>query len=206
QEAGFQVALHAVEEEEVEAAISALEHASQKSTHPHRRHRIEHCSLCPPPLLERLRSLEALVVTQPSFLYYSGERYMTQVPREKHPWLYPLKSLLSGGVGLAASSDCPVVPPGPLMGIYAAITRRSEAGDALQPSEAVQPIDVLRMYTGAGAYASFEEDLKGSISVGKLADLVVLDNDPLAVFPEEIKSIKIEMTIAGGEIAWDRTS
>jgi len=202
--AGFQVAIHAVEESTVEAAAVALEGCQRRSPKGERRHRLEHCSVCPPKLLQRLKTVKALVVTQPAFIYYSGERYLSDVPEAQLPWLYRTGSFLKSGLKPAASSDCPVVPCNPLIGVYAAVTRKAESGQVLSPEEAVSPEEALRMYTLAGAYASFEEQLKGSIEVGKLADMVFLSADPTGVAPEEIKDIQVEKAILGGEVVWDR--
>ena len=127
-QAGYQVAIHAVEEGTVEAAAAALEYCLRRSPKADHRHRLEHCSVCPPPLLRRLKALKAVVVTQPAFIYYSGERYLSDVPETQLPWLYRTKSFLKNGLSPAASSDCPVVPPNPLIGIHAAVTRRAESG------------------------------------------------------------------------------
>jgi predicted amidohydrolase YtcJ len=201
---GFQVAIHAVEEGTVEAAIAALEYCLSRSPKADRRHRLEHCSVCPPGLLRRLKAVKAIVVTQPAFIYYSGERYLSEVPEEQLRWLYRTKSFLKNGLKPAASSDCPVVSPDPLMGIYAAVTRKAENGQILLPEEAISPEEALRLYTIAGAYASFEEHLKGSIMVGKLADMVVLSADPTGVSTEEIKDLLVEKTIIGGRVVWQR--
>jgi len=197
--AGFQLAFHAIEESTVEAAIIALEYALSSLPSADQRHRIEHCSECPPHLLERLSKLGAVVVTQPPFLYYSGERYLATVPAGALPWLYRIKSLMDSGLIVAASSDCPVVPDNPLMGMYAAATRKAESGQELLPHEAISAEQALAMYTINAAYASFEEAIKGSIAPGKLADMVVLSRDLVKSPPEEIKDIKVEMTIIGGE-------
>jgi predicted amidohydrolase YtcJ len=202
--ASFQVAIHAVEEMTVQAAAIALENCQRRSRKADRRHRVEHCSVCPPPLLRRLKAIKALVVTQPAFIYYSGERYLSDVPEARLPWLYRTGSFLKSGLKPAASSDCPVVPCNPLVGVYAAVTRRAESGQPLSPKEASSPEEALRMYTLAGAYASFEERLKGSIEVGKLADMVLLSADPTGVATEEIKDIQVEKTILGGEVVWER--
>jgi predicted amidohydrolase YtcJ len=203
-QAGFQVAIHAVEEGTVEAAIVALEYCLRKSSRTDHRHRLEHCSVCPPKLLRRLKSLKAVVVTQPAFIYYSGERYLKEVAEEQICWLYRTKSFLKNGLKPAASSDCPVVPPDPLMGIYAAVTRKAENGQVLLPEETISPREALGLYTAAGAYASFEEHLKGSIEVGKLADMVVLSTDPTNVPPDEIEELSVEKTIIDGKIVWER--
>ncbi|MDY6910926.1 MAG: amidohydrolase [Chloroflexota bacterium] len=202
--AGYQVALHAIEENTVEAAISAIEYALREIPRNDHRHRIEHCSECPPHLLNRLRETQAVVVTQPAFLFYNGERYLSQVDSAKLPWLYRIGSFQKEGITVAASSDAPIIPPNPLAGIYAAVTRKAQSGNLLSPAEAVTPEQSLRIYTMGGAFASFEENDKGSVSVGKLADLVVLSADPTSVPAEEIRNIAVEKTIIGGDLVWEK--
>jgi predicted amidohydrolase YtcJ len=201
--AGFQLAFHAVEESEVASAVEALDYISGRSKVRGRRHRIEHCSECPPYLLERIKKMDAVIVTQPPFIYYSGERYLATVPESQQPWLYRIRSPLESGVVVAGSSDTPVVPNHPLVGIYAAVTRRTALGQVLLPEESIAASQALALYTTNAAYASFEETIKGSISTGKLADIVVLSADPTQVPPEKIKDIKAEITIIGGEVVWE---
>ena len=202
-QAGFQLAIHAIEPSTVEAAIIALEYAHSHLPQAGQRHRIEHCSVCPPSLLKRLSKLRAVVVTQPPFLYYSGERYLATVPASQLPWLYRIKSLLNSGLIVAASSDSPVVPDNPLVGIYAAVTRQAESGQLLLPEECISAEQALAMYTINAAYASFEEELKGSITQGKLADIIILNSDPINSPPEQIKDIQAEMTIINGKVVWE---
>jgi hypothetical protein len=204
--AGFQLAIHAIEQSTVEAAITALEYAHSRLPQAGRRHRLEHCSECPPHLLERLNKLQAVVVTQPPFLYYSGERYLAQVPASQLQWLYPFKSLLNSGLIVAGSSDSPVVPDNPLVGIYAAVSRQAESGQQLLPEECISVSQALAMYTINAAYASFEEGIKGSLAQGKLADMVVLSDDLTESPREGIKDIRAEMTIIGGEVVWESAS
>jgi predicted amidohydrolase YtcJ len=200
--AGFQLAFHAIEESTVAAAINALEYADGHLPVVGRRHRIEHCAECPPHLLERLSKLGTIIVTQPPFIYYSGERYLATVAASQQPWLYRIKSPMKSGLIVAGSSDSPVVPDNPLVGIYAAVTRKAESGQELLPEEGVSVSQALAMYTINAAYVSFEEGLKGSIAPGKLADIVVLSDDPAQVPPEQIKDIGVKMTIIGGEVVW----
>ena len=202
-QADFQLAFHAIEESTVEAAVSALEYVNRHSAISGRRHRIEHCSECPPHLLERLRRLQPVVVTQPPFVYYSGERYLATMPSEQLKWLYRINSFVNGGLITAGSSDSPVVPDNPLLGIYAAVTRKTESGEPLFPEESISVNQAIALYTRNAAYASFEESIKGSITKGKLADIVVLSNDPTRTDPEQIKDIKVKMTIIGGEVVWE---
>jgi hypothetical protein len=202
-QAGFQLALHAVEENTVEAAIIALEYALSQTPKTDHRHRLEHCSVCPPHLVRRLRNIKATIVTQPAFLYYNGERYLATVPPDDLNWLYPIGSLFNSGLRVAASSDAPIVGLNPLVGIYAAVTRAAETGQTLLPQEGISRLEALKMYTLEAAYASFEEGLKGCLAPGKLADLVVLSDDPTKVPPEQIKEIKVVMTIVDGKVVWE---
>jgi predicted amidohydrolase YtcJ len=203
---GFQVAIHAVEKAAVESACCAIENALQHFPRADHRHRIEHCSVCDPVLSERLASLGVMVVTQPAFIYYNGDRYLKTVPRQHLAYLYPLKTLLENGVIVAASSDFPIDPPNPLVGLYSAVTRRSKTGEVVSEEQAIPPWTALRMYTHEAARAAFDEETRGSIGPGKVADLVLLSDDPTRVAPEDIKDIKVEMTVIGGEIVWEDKS
>lgn len=200
----FQVAIHAVEKYSVEAAVTALEYAQTRLAAKDWRNRIEHCSECPPQLAARIARLKAVVVTQPSFLFYQGERYLQQVPSETQPLLYPFKSLSDAGVVLAGSSDSPVAPNNPVMGIYSAATRKAESGQILSQGQRLTALQALEMYTIGSAYACFEESEKGSLAAGKLADIVMLSHDPLTCPPDEIKNIRVEMTVLGGKVVWQR--
>jgi predicted amidohydrolase YtcJ len=158
----------------------------------------------PPDLARTIASLGITVVTQPAFIYFHGERYLATVPDERLKHLYPLKTLLDQGINVAASSDCPIVSPDPLVGINAAIHRLSAAGDTVSGEQRIQPGTALRMYTLNAARAAFEETVKGSVTPGKLADLVVLNADPTRLTAEEFKSLQVEMTIIGGEVVWQK--
>ena len=192
-EAGFQAAVHAVEASAVEAAAGVL-----KGGH---RDRIEHCSECPPSVLRRLRGSGVVVVTQPRFIYDSGARYLSQVPDHMRPWLYRVRSLQEAGV-VAASSDAPVSEPHPLLGMYAAITRRSEGGEVVGADEAVSAESALAMHTVDAAYAARHESDRGTIEAGKLADFALIDRDPTAVEPHELLSARVSLTVVGGRVVW----
>ncbi len=199
---GCQVAIHTVEPETIEAALIAYENAllSHPSAH---RHRLEHCAESTPPLFERIKKLQAVVSMQPPFLYYSGERYLVQVKPDNLRWLYRVKSFLEAGIKVAGGSDNPVVPNNPLVGIQSAVLRQTERGNTIAPEERVSPLDALALYTTGAAYASYDENVKGSITPGKLADLVLLSDDPTRVPAETIGQIRVLLTIIGGEIVWE---
>jgi len=202
-QSGFQACLHAVEEKAVEAACSAIEYALRKFPKPDHRHRIEHCSVCSPSLAKKLAALGIMVVTQPSFIYYSGDRYLRTVPAEELKHLYPIRTLLKSGVKVAASSDCPIAPANPMTGIYAAASRMTETGEEVLSEEKITPEEALRMYGETAARTTFDEGIKGSISPGKLGDLVVLNGDPTKDPINELKDMRVEMTILDGQIVWE---
>ena len=199
---GFQIAVHAVEAEAVGAAIDALARDVGPATDETRRDRIEHCSECPPELLRKLADSGLVVVTQPGFIFESGRRYLSEVDGAMRPWLYRTGSLVEAGVTMAAGSDAPVTDPDPFAGMYAAVTRRARAGEPVGVGERVGAETALRMYTSGGAYAAFQEAGRGAIEVGKLADMAVLDRDPTAVEPGEIRETGVTMTVIGGRVVW----
>ena len=203
---GSQVAIHAVEKRAVAAAVRAIEEALRGRPRRDHRHRIEHCSVCPPDLTKEIGSLGIAVVSQPSFLYHSGDRYLAHVPREDLPHLYPFGDLARVGVRLAGGSDAPVVPPRPLLSIQTAVTRASRLGAVLSPEQSLNVEQALAMHTVDAAWSAFDEDERGSIAPGKRADFVLLSGDPTALPPDEIADIDVEMTVIAGEIAWPLSS
>lgn len=198
---GFQVAVHAVEERAIAAAVAAFEGALARRPRPHH-HRIEHCGLCPPELARRIGALGLTVVTQPAFLYHSGDRYLRQVPPEKQPYLYPLRSLARAGARLAASSDCPVAPPDPLAALYGAVARRSRRGQRLPGAETVDVATALAMHTREAARAAGLDGERGIIAPGLAADLMLLSADPAAIEVDALLELRVEMTMLAGEVAW----
>jgi predicted amidohydrolase YtcJ len=204
--AGMQVAIHAVEEKSIAAACTAVEYALDRMPRKDHRHRIEHCSVCPPSLARRIASLGITVVSQPPFIYFSGDRYLATVPDKQFAHLYPFRTLLSHGIKLAGSSDCPVVPPNPLTGMIAAVLRMSSNGRAVGGAEKISVRQALQMYTRQAAHAQFEEAAKGSITAGKLADLVVVNENPLQLSLDALKNLQVEMTMVGGKIVWQKQS
>jgi hypothetical protein len=202
----LQIAIHAVEEPTVEAAINALSYAYRESPDKTRRHRIEHCSICNLSTASRLRRLGATVVTNPAFIFYSGERYLSTVQPQQLRHLYALNTMLKTGLKLAAGSDAPVAPPDPFKGIYAAVTRRAETGQQVLKREAISVMDALRLYTTGAAWACFREKQTGSILKGKYADLAVLNADPFQADPHELQDLRVEMTVLAGKVAYGEIS
>ena len=207
--AGFPVAIHAVEEEAVAAAATALakaRYARPVTAGGLPSDRIEHCAECPPNLVKAVRRSGAAVVTQPGFVYWNGPQYRTRVPETLQPHLYPAGALMRAGVPVAFGSDAPVIDPNPWPAIYSAATRLAHDGRPLKGDASVDqsvPIEeALRMHTLAAAATEGAASEKGSITPGKLADLVLVDADPTVVAPELLKDIKPVLTIVGGKVVW----
>ena len=199
---GFPVAIHAVESEAVSAAALAIQ-SSGSAPEGAGPNRIEHASELPSDVLRQVAQSGATVVTNPGFLYFSGERYRDQTPPERQPWLYRIGALHRSGVPLAFGSDAPVELPGPLTEIYAAVTRRSRGNSALSPGEGIAAEDALRAHTLGGAQAAGIGGWVGTIAPGMAADLVLLDRDPCRVEPEALRELRVRMTLVGGGIAWE---
>ncbi len=170
---GRDAAIHAVEERAVAAAIDAIEAAQLAHPRSDHRHRIEHAALLPPGASERIARLGVTVVTQPSFVYHHGDRYLRDVPREKHDRLYPIGGLRRAGVRVAASSDAPVAPVDAIAGIRAAIDRRTVSGATLGAVQAVSIEQALAMWTREAAHATGEAS-SGVLVSGSPAALVLL--------------------------------
>jgi predicted amidohydrolase YtcJ len=124
------------------------------------------------------------------------------VPGDQIEFLYPVKSMLEHGLLLGAGSDFPIVDPNPWVSIHAAVTQQTEEG-AVFSQQRMGVLDAIRMHTVGAAAVGFEEGIKGSLSPGKLADIVLLSENPFAVDPDQLKNIRVVMTILGGQIIPD---
>ncbi|PKB71982.1 MAG: hypothetical protein BZY87_02655 [SAR202 cluster bacterium Io17-Chloro-G6] len=207
-QSGFPVAVHCVEQEAVAAAAQMIAELPPllPSTIKVPPHRIEHCSECPPQNLEAVRRSGATVVTQPGLIHWNGPSYRKNVDRSLQPHLYPIGAIEAAGVNIAFGSDAPVINPDPWPAIYSAVTRKDHEAQPfpeISGSGRVSIESALRMYTLSGAESEGTQDDKGSITPGKLADLVLVDGDPLKADPEDLKDIKAKLTIVGGRVVWE---
>lgn len=202
--AGFQIAIHSIGDRATRMVLTAYENAQRTYPRHNHRHRIEHLILSTPQILQQAKKLEVLPIIQPGFMYYNGETWIASLGEERvNRQGYLLRNMIEEGLSLAGSSDCPCIPAAPLKSIEAAVRRKVVSGRQLAPEQALSVDQALRMYTNNAAYASFEEDIKGSIEVGKLADLVVLDHNPYRVLPNEIGGIPVAMTIVNGRVVYE---
>jgi predicted amidohydrolase YtcJ len=201
---GFQCTVHAVGDRAIEQTLNALARAQREFPRGGLRHRIEHCAICPPDLRDRVRAQRIVPAMQPAFFWEFGDGYIQNYGRPRADTMFPVKSLIAAGVPVAGSSDAPVTHYAPLFGIEQALTRRTMAGDVCGSDERVDLTTAIRMHTIHGAFASFEEGFKGSLEVGKVADLVVLAEGLSRVPVERLREVGVAMTVVGGEIAYER--
>ncbi len=203
----LQLSIHATNINEMRNALDALEEALKGTPRQDHRHRIEHADNIDSDILERARKIEIIVAAQPEIVYKLDPKYPPDVMKVAY------SSIIYGGINISGGSDSPTVPikrrarpplayPTPLLGMAFAVTRRTKNGSVIDKDENVSVLESLKIHTVNGAYASFEEDMKGTLEEGKLADLAILSENPLTVEPEQLKNIEVEMTIIGGEIVY----
>ncbi len=199
---GLQVSIHANGDKALDILLDVYEEVLREHPMEDHRHRIEHCSLLNPERIERIKKLGLVPVIFAAYPYYHGDKIIPAFGPERVKWLMACRSLLDAGIKVAGHSDYPASPYNPLLGIHSVVNRRTEKGLPFSPEQAVTVKEAIRMYTINAAYTSFDENVKGSIEPGKFADLVVLEKNPLEVSKEEIKDIKVAMTIVDGKIVY----
>lgn len=207
--AGLSVSVHAIGDRANRSILDVLEAVRRDEEANGRcrlRHRIEHVQILHPDDLPRLAQLDVIASMQPIHATSDmliAERFWGP---ERCRLAYAWRSLLDTGARLAFGSDAPVEPLDVLAGIHAAVTRRRPDGapgpDGWQPQERITAMEAVRAYTLGAAYASGEEMIKGTLTPGKLADMVVLSRDITACPAEEILSTRVEVTILGGQIVY----
>jgi predicted amidohydrolase YtcJ len=203
-EAGLRVSIHSIGDRGIDAGLDAIEEAQRRMPVEDMRHRIEHNSCCTPKQLERIKSQGVVPSSSIGYMWGIGDDYVENFGSERMRWLHPHRTMIEMGIVAGGNNDYPVTSYSPFVQIYEAVTRKTSSGQLVAPEEAIGVMDALRLYTWNGAYLGKEEDLKGSIEVGKLADMVVIDRDILSVPHEQIRDIRVEITIVGGEIVYQR--
>lgn len=196
--AGWRVAAHAIGDDAIDLALDAIEEAQRAHPRPDMRHRIEHAGVVRPDQLPRIAALGAVPVPQPRFLYTVGDAMAASLGPDRVPWLYRHRSFLDHGIRVPGSSDRPVAPGAPLQGMESMVERTSSGGAVLAPGERVTAEQALRAYTIDTAWVGHDEHRRGSLTPGKLADIVVLDRDPVDTAEQGIGSIRVLATLVGG--------
>jgi hypothetical protein len=197
--------VHAIGDKANERVLSLFAEAQKRNAARDRRFRIEHAQHLRPQEIKRFAELGVVASMQPYHCIDDGVWAEKRIGKERAKGTYAFRSLLDSGATLAFGSDWFVAPMEPLMGIYAAVTRRTLDGkhpEGWVPEQKISVAEAIRAYTMGSAYASFDEKVKGSIEPGKLADLAVLSHDILTIDPIEIEQAHVVMTIFDGRVIY----
>jgi predicted amidohydrolase YtcJ len=193
---GLQVAAHCIGDAAIEAMVAAVE-VAQRARPGSRRHRVEHCTYCPPDLQARMAKEGMVAVMQPLFSSFGRTRLGAEIGPGSEPHIAAHRDLLRAGVRVAFSSDLPVVPdPNPWAGVAAAVT---------DPEQPLSVLQALRAYTVAGAWTSFEEASKGTLDPGRLADFQVYSRDPLELAPSAWPALRARLVALAGRPVFRRS-
>jgi predicted amidohydrolase YtcJ len=203
--AGWQVATHAIGDAAVDVTLDAYEDAQRRFPREGTRHRIEHCGITHDDQIPRLAALGVVPVPQGRFLSELGDAYLPGIGEERAQLLYRQRAFLDAGLEVPGSSDCPVVSGAPLAGIAALVERTIPGGRTLGEGERLTAHEALRAFTYGSAFADLQEHRKGTLTVGKLADVTVLSDDPTQVDTDRIAGLEVVATIVGGEVRYHRT-
>ena len=200
--AGLQIATHAIGDRANDIVLNMYQRLEKEHGERDRRLRIEHAQHLTAADIPRFGREHVIASMQPYHLIDDGRWAEKRIGPERAKTSYAYRSLLDSGATLAFGSDWPVAPMSPIMGIYGAVTRRTLDGkhpDGWVPEQKITVAEAVHAYTIGAAYASFDDRIKGSIEVGKLADFVVLSQDIFAIDPVKIADTKVEMTIFNGK-------
>jgi len=199
--AGFQITAHAAGDKAIEMTLNAYEKAMLKFPREDPRHRIEHCFLCPEKFMKRIKHLGVLPIPNPGFLSVWGKVFEKYYGNRTED-IIPLKSFEEYGIITPFGSDAMVIDKlEPLFGIAAAMERRDlSGGNVICERQKIDFLRAVKCYTYFGAYASFEENIKGSLEKDKLADIIVLSQSVLGKSPEKLRNIKVSETYIDGKL------
>ena len=205
--AGLHVMVHAIGDRAIDLQLDIFERVAEENGPRDRRFRIEHAQHIAPADLERFGALDIIPSMQPYHAIDDGRWAEKVIGTERIKTTYAFRSLLDADARLALGSDWSVAPATPIEGIYAAVTRRTlddmNPGGWV-PEQKITVEEALRGYTLDAAYASYEEDVKGSLEPGKLADFVIVDRDLTTIPPEEIREAMVDLTVVGGAVVYER--
>ena len=202
-DAGWQMGIHTIGDAAIVLVVNTLADALERNPRDDHRHYLNHFSMRPPELTMELMAEHGIHITQqPNFTYTLEGRYVENLDGWRLQHNNPLRSPMDHGITVAISSD--ILPIGPMVGIYAAVTRKGMTGNVYGPEEAITREEAIRAYTASGAFLNFEENVKGSLQSGKFADMIVLSDDILTVDEEKIMDIVVEQTYVDGELVYSR--
>lgn len=191
---GFQIAIHVIGDKGNRICVDLYKKLLTEFPRENHRHRIEHASMLTDDVLNDMKDYRIIASCQPPFINSEYMWLEKRIGKERCKYTYPMKSIIDAGIVLVSGSDCPVEDPNVIMGLHALVNR-----NGFVPEQCISMMEALKSYTINAAYAAFEEKIKGSLEVGKLADLVILDRNPLEVPTDKIREIQVIETIIRGE-------
>ena len=196
--ADWQLGIHANGDVAIDKTLNVYERLQREHPRPDSRFRLEHCTVINDALIRRMKALKAIPNPFSTYVYFHGEK-MRYYGAERLERMFAVRSFLDAGLKVTQTSDYPPGPFEPMMALQSSVTRTDMNGQIWGPSQKISVEEAIKVGTLHGAYASYEEDIKGSLEVGKLADLVVLGADPTQVDPMTLIDIPIERTMVGGK-------
>lgn len=202
-DAGWQMGIHAIGDAAIQLVVDTLSETLERSPRDDHRHYLNHFSMRPPEATMQKMAVHSIHITQqPNFTYTLEGRYVANLDGWRLEHNNPVRSPMSHGIVVALSSD--ILPIGPMVGLYSAVTRKGMSGRVYGPDEAIAMEEAIRAYTMTSAYLNFDEHARGSLEPGKLADMIVLSDDLLTVDPERIRDVQVEQTYLGGQLVFER--
>lgn len=202
--AGLQVMIEGVGDRGIDFALDAIEYCLEQHPVEDHRMRVEHCCYVTPPLQERLKKLGVIDSSATGFMYDLGDAYIANRGQEAMARMWPHRAMIDAGIPAPGHSDAMVCQANPFLALWSMVNRKSDTGGDLDASQAITPTEALRAYTWLGAHSGREEHAKGSLEVGKLADVAVLDRDYFSIPTDQIRDVQVDMTIIGGRVVHQR--
>jgi predicted amidohydrolase YtcJ len=203
-DAGCQATAHAVGDLAIEFMVEGYEKAFSTNPRPEARHRIEHCAIVDQDLIDRMAKLNICPSCNPGFISWNGRNY-AKFFGDRMKYFMALRSMIDAGVKVSIGSDSPSGPVKSMEILDACVNRTDRVTDEpIDQTQAISMEEAIRLYTINGAYSSYEDDIKGSIEVGKLADLIVLSEDVLSCSGDKIRDINVDLTMVDGIVEYER--
>lgn len=203
---GNRVCVHANGDRAIGKVLDHFEAAQREKPKPYLHHRIEHCSIVTDDILRRMKELGAIAAPFGSYIQYHGGKLLDWYGPKRVERMFAHRWFIDRGVPVAGSSDYPCGPYQPLLALQSCVTRTGYDGTPLGLSQRITPLEALALYTVNAAYASDEDDRKGRLAPGYLADFVALDDDPLTVDPATLGALGVRATYVGGAKVWERAA
>ena len=202
--AGLQIACHSNGDREIDMVIAAIEKAQKAYPRADARHRIEHCSITNQDILDKIKR-DSIIPVFHCYMYELGDK-MLVYGEKRIAMLHPTKTAMDMGIVYALHSDAPISPYPAMIRLGSAVNRKTkEGGIVIGANQRIDAEDAIKAYTYGGAYTTFEENKKGRLITGQLADMIVLDSDPTAIDPDKIYDINVLTTISGGKVVFSKS-